>query len=344
MSYVPQPLYLFNASWPAPEIQDLLDTSYASWLARSTPDVEQTLYHYTDLQGLRGILGHRTLWLSHAFALNDPAELDYGVRLATREIDRAQERHSEGSPLHTAFGGLRTHVQTAYGVLHHPFVASFCEDGDLLSQWRGYGARGGGYALGFRFSDRTHLGVLGTDHDIPNPYLRKVLYEPDEQQALVVGFLERFAEAVTEALDGSAQTQLHPDELNFAPQLMAPHAANYLFDLSITFKHPAFAEEKEWRLLRVTRDNGTPEHLCFREARGELVPYRPVTLFDVGDAGERSFPLHEVTFGPTLNARATMAAVPLLVLSESTKSYPPEPQAISVPPRVVVRAAAAALR
>jgi hypothetical protein len=29
------------------------------------------------------------------------------------------------------------------------FAISFCDDGDLLSQWRGYGSFGSGYAIGF---------------------------------------------------------------------------------------------------------------------------------------------------------------------------------------------------
>jgi hypothetical protein len=30
------------------------------------------------------------------------------------------------------------------------FMACFCENGDLLSQWRGYGSLGGGFSLGFK--------------------------------------------------------------------------------------------------------------------------------------------------------------------------------------------------
>ena len=31
----------------------------------------------------------------------------------------------------------------------HLYAFCFCEDGDLLSQWRGYGVLGRGYAVGF---------------------------------------------------------------------------------------------------------------------------------------------------------------------------------------------------
>lgn len=340
MPYIPQPLYLSDASWHAPEIQRLLENAYSPWLARSTPDEGQRLYHYTDLTGLRGILCGRSLWLTHAFALNDPGELDYGVQLAAGEIGEVQGRKAApGSPVHRALGMLRTCVQSAYGPTHHPFVASFCEGGDVLSQWREYGARGGGYAVGVEFSQRTHLGVPDAEHHDPNPYLRKVLYDANEQRRLVRTFLDGFLDAVVQAMEGSVRQQVHRDEWEFAPRLMASHAANYLFDLAISFKHPAFAEEKEWRLLRVLLDHASPGQLRFKEANGELVPYRPIHLYDVADDGAQTFPLREVWLGPTLNTRAASAAVTLLVAHESVADHP-----IGVPAHVTVRPSATAIR
>lgn len=343
MPYVPQPLYLFDAAWQAPEIQRLLDGAFDGWLARSTLPDDQVLFHYTDLGGLRGILATRSFWLTHAFALNDPAELDYGVGLVSREIGEALSAYAPDSAEHQALAHLSAQVHHAFGVLHHAFLASFCEDGDLLSQWREYGARGGGYAVGIGVSDRTHLGVPGTDHENPTPYLRKVLYDRDEQVQLVGSFLDAYLAAVAQAVQASA-LRLHPDERPIAPTWMAAHAANFFFDLAVSFKHPAFAEEREWRLFRVLASGGAADELKFREARGELVPYRPATLFDLAEETgsaprARTFPLLAVHFGPTLHPRATSAALSLLVAHEATRSHP-----IAVADYVPVRGAAAALR
>jgi hypothetical protein len=42
-----------------------------------------TIYHYTDDNGLKGIIESGTLWCSDVFYLNDPSELRYGVSIAT---------------------------------------------------------------------------------------------------------------------------------------------------------------------------------------------------------------------------------------------------------------------
>ncbi len=49
-----------------------------------------------------------------------------------------------------------------YSKPHIAFTISFCDDGDLLSQWRGYGSFGSGYALGFQAEgfDAFQLGNL----------------------------------------------------------------------------------------------------------------------------------------------------------------------------------------
>ena len=38
-----------------------------------------------------------------------------------------------------------------------PFVASFSENGDQLSQWRAYCPKGNGFSIGFRYSDLSYL-------------------------------------------------------------------------------------------------------------------------------------------------------------------------------------------
>jgi hypothetical protein len=45
--------------------------------------VPDTVYHYTDDNGLIGILQHGTLWLTDIFSLNDPTELKHGIGIAS---------------------------------------------------------------------------------------------------------------------------------------------------------------------------------------------------------------------------------------------------------------------
>jgi hypothetical protein len=91
------------------------------------------LYHYTSVNGLRGIIDSGNIWATHLGFLNDLSEgraalEDEAYRARLAETDRR-------SPL---------------------FIASFCrhqephqQKNGLLSQWRGYAGEGGGYCVVF---------------------------------------------------------------------------------------------------------------------------------------------------------------------------------------------------
>lgn len=61
-------------------------------------------------------------------------------------------------------------------------VACFCEESDLLSQWRGYAASGGGYAIGVAVDDPWPSGNIERGS---RTILRRVVYEPDTQRQIV---------------------------------------------------------------------------------------------------------------------------------------------------------------
>jgi len=89
------------------------------------------LYHYTSVNGLRGIVDSGNVWATHLGFLNDLSE---GRAALEDEAYRARlEETDKRSPL---------------------FIASFCrhqephqQKNGLLSQWRGYAGEGGGYCV-----------------------------------------------------------------------------------------------------------------------------------------------------------------------------------------------------
>src|ERR1700684_413334 len=141
------------------------------WAARQAvgPDV---LYHYTDAAGVLGIIERRELWASNAAFLNDSTELIY-VRGVLQEVLAEFEAGDEHSRAVARYGHsmLRGLSEWLYDV----YVACFCENGDLLSQWRGYPRTGGGYSLGFD----TRLLRHG------NTACRRVVYDADDQRNII---------------------------------------------------------------------------------------------------------------------------------------------------------------
>ncbi len=91
------------------------------------------LYHYTSVNGLRGIVDSGNIWATHLGFLNDLSE----GRVALRDDEQARRARLEELD-------RRSPV----------FIASFCRHEErhqmkngLLSQWRGYAGVGGGYCV-----------------------------------------------------------------------------------------------------------------------------------------------------------------------------------------------------
>lgn len=120
--------------------EDLLRSSYP-------PRTDISIfYQYTRTQALDAILKSGSIWATNMKYLND--SLEYKSGIAT--IDSV---YSKGK---TAFDqSVRKNLKT-YSAQYNDdefsaFSASFCEEGDLLSQWITY-AKEGGVSIGFDFS------------------------------------------------------------------------------------------------------------------------------------------------------------------------------------------------
>ena len=129
-------------------------------------------------------------------------------------------------------------------------MGCFCESGNLLSQWRAYADRGGGYSIGFKFSSNTLVKIeLDNFNEGHSPHLRKVIYDPGDQQRLVRNYIESVKDCARRVFSEEAERR-EPNR-SIRPQMMALQSSNILLDMLLSFKHPAFQEEHEWRLVYV---------------------------------------------------------------------------------------------
>jgi hypothetical protein len=141
------------------------------------------LYHYTDAAGLLGIVSSNRLWASDASFLNDPSE---GLLFPQRIIEFMPQKPG-------GLTALEEHIIVLFeeGLRNHPkpvsaFTTSFCDDGDLLSQWRGYGSFGSGYAIGFEPDSLVHVQLA---------QLVEVQYGFESIRELAIDILSVFVEA-----------------------------------------------------------------------------------------------------------------------------------------------------
>jgi hypothetical protein len=173
---------------------------------------------------------------------------------------------------------------------------SLSEEGDLLSQWRGYCPASGGYSLGFR---STALRSIAHDQDL---VLGPCLYESKDQLPLIDEIANLLTKAVTDLLP---QVPQRGQDLG---ELVAPGLFAHLSKVAPFIKSDSFAEESEWRLV-FTRTPLDQVPVDIRVAPTLLVPYAIVDL----SAASASEAFGEIVVGPCAHPELSMRAVSLLL-------------------------------
>lgn len=109
------------------------------------------LYHYTDAGGVAGIVKNAVLWATDFRYLNDRLELVYAWDEFVKRLERLT--HESGDYIQAYTAQLRAlnlmGARDLTDIDDPVYVACLSELGDDLSQWRGYGYHGRGFALGF---------------------------------------------------------------------------------------------------------------------------------------------------------------------------------------------------
>lgn len=244
------------------------------------------LWHYTTAEGLLSIVERRELWASSVAYLNDAAELTFGREclhaageLVVGELGGIFDGEGDigggfflaGSM--RALGEQNPKFRESHVATPETYAVSFCTNGDLLSQWRGYG-QGSGYAIGL---DPDPLPTATSDGD------------PTQLERVVYG-----REATVQSLARGIRSRLG------AGNDLAPSEVARLLATLGRYKDGAFAEESEHRLIAVS-----PKCPPFLRTRaGELLPYLKLPLS--GDA------IKAVRVGPSGGTLQAMAVEQLL--------------------------------
>jgi len=181
----------------------------------------------------------------------------------------------------------------------------FClsEEGDLLSQWRGYADDAMGVSIGF---SKSYLQALAESFRENLKYrfsLNQVEYELEEQKSLLQPTYKKIKDSINKgALKLTPPTVLTENRTEKQKQLENANFKNLYLDYSVKLllltenlyllKTKAFSEEKEWRLLsNFFKHNGS---LCsFRPSRDKIIPYRAFKLKEFNEEA-----IIEVKLGP----------------------------------------------
>ena len=295
----PLPPMVPEARWTSSRlaVQLLANTQafYADWTALQG-QAPYAVYHYTDAAGLNAILESGRIWASDLLYLAGSRETDH-VRDWIRDHLRKRA--------HVSDARLREFCEKAEARLdprswqRSIFATCFCQNGDALGQWRAYAGPRGGYAVGLRTQALTYGGGR-----YPGLALRRVIYDPDRQNAILSSLLDRAMFALRSP----------EGESDDAMEVVLDFVADHLVELVACCKHAAFREDEEWRLLVVTDTSFPGQGLAqvrFRHAGGHIVPYMELDVSSHG--GPEPSPIAEVICGPLERAELSARAIELLL-------------------------------
>lgn len=276
------------------------------------------LHHYTNAFGAEGIISSGVLWATATQFSNDLSEIDYSVSIAKTVID---EMWGTKGRLSTWEELLVEHLLRLFSTPLHsfgqPFIASFCEEGDLLSQWRAYG-QGGGFSIAFKPLCRNESARLTCKHGF-RTMVKRVLYEPKKQRARLRFLLKRLIKLVNgfsfrpiSARGASAHVEL---SLLLVLEMT---------DWALAVKHESFSEEKEWRIVTypvgATLSGAKPssyEGVSVRPTSKLLLPYMVLEPLS-----SKRLPLLGVRCGPSQFQEQSARAMSILLRKNGYGNLP----------------------
>lgn len=297
------PVATFGPSKPRNEMEERLnlplsyrDIDGCDAFAVDPPD---WLYHYTTLSNAAQILKTKSLWLTKIQYLNDETELKLAMVSFKGAVDAAVEgeRDREKTALF-----LRAAEEITAFEHTNICVGSFCDSGDLLSQWRSYASSGGGLALGFAGERLKQLQSRG--------YLNvwRCVYDPRAQERLARGLvrmLDNAYQIIRQAKNPRTWEQSKSD-------LIEQFSTTFL-RMAPVFKSEHFAEEREWRLVTVPMKSDDPSYRAMLS--DDRVSQFYILRFDKPEGRKHDF-IGRVTVGPTANPERICSTMQIFAMKE----------------------------
>jgi hypothetical protein len=266
------------------------------------------LYHYTDAFGAQGIISSNSLWATATQFSNDLSEIEYSVPLAIDVIADMWGKKKMTAWESVLIQHLLQLLDTPLHTFGQPFIVSFCEDGDLLSQWRGYGG-GSGFSLAFsplHFRNKVKLVAQSGFRTM----VKKVEYEPEKQRERLRFLLKHLATLV----NGFTFPATSPQGIDAHVELSLILILE-ITDWACSVKHSAFKEENEWRVITYPKGatlvgETRPNYggISVRPTSRLLLPYM-VLRAPTG----KHLPLLEVRCGPSQFQEQSARAMKILL-------------------------------
>lgn len=241
---------------------------------------DESLYHYTNLAGLLGILESNCLWATHYKFLNDYSELSF----AKDELRKSLINTKNFNFFYNRFLEYEIYTLSLCDKKNTP---EYIQNNGLLSQWRGYG-EDGGFAIVF---DKKKLEIILEEEnkigeknfekgakEKPKFFGRNIVYSNE----IYLGGFEKEINEINNILGDESQGE--------ADKMLDKFIESWIKCISF-YKSEGFKEESEYRVVAsLGRTNKNPHKK--REFTYDKKPY--IKLFEEMDA----LPIQKIIVGP----------------------------------------------
>jgi hypothetical protein len=204
--------------------------------------------------------------------MNDPSELLHGIDMA-KDVARIAANGADGR--------ARLFLETLSDMFSFQnfssnfefFIGSFSRERDDLGQWRAYADNGRGYAVGFAphlFAIEDQQGRKPNENVVAGP----VRYDIDDVCARHDVAIAKAAAIFLETVEANAE--LVSDQqvgFPFMQNMARAVIASPLIWNCLTTKHPAYAHEREVRLILLGLAEWLGPYITTRLRGSEIVPY-----------------------------------------------------------------------
>lgn len=238
------------------------------------------LYHYCSNSAFHSIVENKSIWLSSLSLSNDSME----GKLVTEVLYELSKKDGLNK---TSIKRLQDSAKSLEDIIDG---LGFClsEEGDLLSQWRGYASDATGVSIGFSKNYLETISETSKDLYGTGFSLSKVEYEKNKQKKLIEPTYLKIKDLIKQGafnnvglhglLDLRTQEEIDKEsaEVKKISKSLSLTVLT-LFAKLFQLKTKAFREEQEWRLISYFVKSGTDPCL-FRAKKNRIIPYRKFEL------------------------------------------------------------------
>lgn len=257
---------------------------------------KKAVAHYTTFSGALGIIKSKKLWATNIHYLNDYSEFNNGINMSIDEMKRRSKNANkfERNLLYACIDRIERISKISI------YVASFCEDNNILSQWRGY-AGGSGVSMLFSYE---RLQNIAYEQGFR---LVKCVYSDDHKRQIISNIIDKCMDMQSGFRDEAA-----------ALESAVAHIHTFFITYFPAFKDTAFSEEQEWRLVSQPTsclDAG----VGFRTTATMLIPHFEINLDcnQIIEHDKTDIGLRAIMVGPNTNRELALDAITMLLHKEN---------------------------